>query len=56
MRPERFRPFIAEALAKAPDVRTVEPSGWPQYWAACHLFDRCAAVDRRHLCCRRQKV
>lgn len=25
MRPERFRPFIAEALAKAPDVRTVEP-------------------------------
>lgn len=25
MRPERFRPFIREALAKAPDVQDVEP-------------------------------
>ncbi|MFJ5967867.1 hypothetical protein [Streptomyces sp. NPDC093060] len=25
MRPERFRPFIAEALAAAPEVQTVEP-------------------------------
>lgn len=25
MRPDRFRPFIAEALAKAPDVQSVEP-------------------------------